>query len=389
MARNPEYQFIPTDTGKVVEFITEVYEKLMNTTVRPASPARQFIQWIADVIIQERMLTNYTGNQNIPSRADGKNLDALAELFYEQKRPEATYAVCTMRFTISEPQKSAILVPAGTRITDMGGVLEWRTLEDAYIPIGESSVETKAQCQTAGTVGNGYTPGQIVKLIDIYDYYSECGNVTVSEGGSDAPDDDAFYKLLRASMDGYSDAGSLGGYAYFAKRVRTEIADVCPNSPTPGAVYLYVLMNGGEPAGEEMKEKVFAACNAEKVRPFTDYVHMGDPELAPYSIDLTYYLLEDSPVSAAEIEKNVHKAVGEYISWQCAKLGRDINPSRLYQLLMEAGVKRIDIRSPAFTVLRDGKLALGATFNDFAETVPQVARLVGPPVVLNGGYEDE
>lgn len=148
-------------------------------------------------------------------------------------------------------------------------------------------------------------------------------------------------------------------------------------------------MKGGEPAGEEMKAKVFAACNPDKVRPFTDYVHMGDPELAPYSIDLTYYLLEDSKESAAEIEKNVHKAVQEYISWQCAKLGRDINPSRLYHLLMQAGVKRIDIRSPAFTVLRDGKLAMGATFSDFAETVPQVARLAGTPVVLNGGYEDE
>ncbi len=389
MARNPEYQFIPTDVEKIVEFITEIYEKLMKTTVLPASPAQLFIRWIADIIVQERALNNYTGNQNIPSRAEGKNLDALAELFYERKRPEATAAVCTMRFTISEPQKSAILVPAGTRITDTGGKLEWRTLADVYVPIGEKYVETKAQCQTAGTVGNGYTPGQISKLVDIYDYYSECGNVTTSEGGSDAPDDDAFYELLRASMDGYSDAGSLGGYAYFAKRVSTEIADACPNSPSPGEVYLYVLMKGGEPAGEEMKAKVLAACSAEKVRPFTDHVQMGDPELAPYSIDLTYYLLEDSPASAAEIEKNVHKAVDEYISWQCAKLGRDINPSRLYHLLMQAGVKRVDIRSPVFTVLRDGKLAMSATFDDFAGTVPQVARLAGTPVVLNGGYENE
>lgn len=68
--RNPEYQFIPTDANAVTALIISVYEKMMGVTVRPASPEMQFIRWMADVIIQERALTNYTGNQNIPSRAE-------------------------------------------------------------------------------------------------------------------------------------------------------------------------------------------------------------------------------------------------------------------------------------------------------------------------------
>lgn len=50
-------------------------------------PEKLFIQFVAAVVIQERGLNNYTGNQNIPSRAEGENLDALAELFYVTQRP--------------------------------------------------------------------------------------------------------------------------------------------------------------------------------------------------------------------------------------------------------------------------------------------------------------
>ena len=64
----------------------------MKSTVRPASPEMQLIRWIAHVIIQERVLNNWTGNQNIPSRAEGENLDALAELTYIRSRPEAEAA---------------------------------------------------------------------------------------------------------------------------------------------------------------------------------------------------------------------------------------------------------------------------------------------------------
>jgi len=81
--------------------------------------------------------------------------------------------------------------------------------------------------------------------------------------------------------------------------------------------------------------------------------------------------------------------VDKYIAWQSAKLGRDINPSKLYHLLMEAGIKRVDIRSPVFTRLRDGILMLGDYSKiDPALAIPQVAKL-GHVTVTDGGYEDE
>ncbi len=392
MSRNPDYEFIPTDAEEIVSLLTEAYEEITKTTVHPASPERLFIQWASGIIIHERVLNNYTGNQNIPSRAAGKNLDALAELVLEQERPGAKAAVCTMRFYISVPQEFAVLIPAGTRVTDEKVQLVWETGADAYVDVGESFADVRVRCQSTGTVGNGYEIGQIDTLVDIYDYYSKCENITASEGGADAATDQEFYEIMRASMDGYSCAGSLGGYAYFAKRVSTEIADVVPNSPTPGVVYIYVLMDDGNPAGEEMKKTVFEACSGEKVRAFTDHVHMGDPEAVPYNIDFTYYVPRDTAISSAEIQKAVEQAAAEFVKWQCGKLGRDINPSKLYHMLMETGVKRVDMREPSFVELRDGKLPLlldpDAPGHEYSKTVPQIAKIQDIHI-LNGGYEDE
>lgn len=380
MSRNTEYQFVPTDPEDVETELIALYEAIFGTTVQPASPDRLFIQCVAAIIIQERVINNYTGNQNIPSRAEGKNLDALAELTYSKARPAAKAATCTMRFSISEAQKSAVLIPAGTRITDASKTLVWETLEDNYVPIGETYIDVeRVTCQTTGTAGNGYTPGQINKLVDVYDYYTSCENITTSEGGSNAPDDDEYYELMRSSMDAYSTAGATGSYIYWAKQESTEIADVIAASPTPGVVKLYVLMNDGKLANEEMKARVLSACSADERRPLTDWVSVEDAEIVPYDIAFTYYTQSDAGISAEDLAAAVEKTVADFIAWQCGKLGRDINPSRLIGELMKTGVKRVELTAPVFTTLQDGS----------DKTVPQVAAVRGVPSIVNGGYENE
>lgn len=379
MSRPAEYKFIPTDPEDIVIWLTAIYEEIMGVTVQPASPERHFIQWMAEAIVLERVLTNYTANQNIPSRAVGENLDALAELFYAKERPQAKAATCTMRFTISEAQGFAVLIPKGIRVTDARQTLVWETLEDVYVNIGETYADTKVQCKTKGKQGNGYAKGQIDSIIDPFAYSLSCENLAESDGGADAATDEEFYELLRLSMDGYSCAGARGGYIYFAKQVSTEIADVIAASPTPGVVKLYVLMDDGTPATKEMKERVLEACSADDVRPLTDLVSVEDPEAVKYNVRLTFYAQEGAEISGEALEAAVRAKVEQYTAWQCAKLGRDINPSRLISMLMETGIKRVELEAPAFTSLKDGS----------GTDAPQLAKLAGPPVIINGGYEDE
>lgn len=378
MSTGADYQFIPTDPQDVAIWLTGEYETIMGVTVNPASPERLFIQWVAEVIVMERVMNNYTGNQNLPSRAVGENLDALAKLLCDLNRPQAQPASCTMRFAVSKAQAFAVLIPAGTRVTDAAATLVWETVEDAYVAAGAESVDVGAVCQTVGTVGNGYVAGQINTLIDPIAYVVSCENLAASDGGADEATDEELYELMRASQDALSTAGPKGGYIYIAKSVSTEIADVAANSPTGGCVDIYVLMNDGTIAQTEIKNAVLAACRDDTRRPMTDYVSVKDPQMVEYDISFTYYIPRDTSVSAAEIQAAVDAAVQEYVSWQCAKLGRDINPSKLIGLLMQTGVKRVALTSPTYTALKDGS----------NRDTPQVAT-VGDITATNGGYEDE
>lgn len=379
-----DYEFIQTDTTALVNALIAAYEKLTGITVHPASPERLFIAWVADIIVQTRMNINYAANQNVPSRAVGENLDALAELFYTRQRPEAKAASCTVRFSISEPQQSAILIPVGTRITDAANTLIWETAADAYIPAGESSVVVPARCQTVGTVGNGYVAGQLNTIVDVFPYYLACANTTATDGGTNAATDEEFFELLKASEDAYSTAGPMGAYIYWAKSVSTEISDVkaiCPiqnGEIQAGQVAIYALMNDGTIATDTIKALILAACNDDEVRPLTDLVSVEDPSKVQYDIALTYYIPSDTTTAASEIQAQVEAAVDAYVSWQCARLGRDINPSKLISLLMAAGVKRVEVTSPTFRRLKDG--------SDHA--VPEVATLRNR-TITSGGYEDE
>ncbi len=378
--RNTEYQFVSTDTNALIAELVSKYEAMCGVSVQPASPEKLFINWVASAIIQERVQNNYTGNQNIPSRAEGENLDALAELFFAAQRPAAQPAACTVRFFISEKQDTSILIPAGTRVTDASNTLTWETANDTYVPIGSVSVDVPVRCQTPGTVGNGYAPGQISTVIDLYEYCDHAENITTSEEGADAATDEEFYNLLRSSMDGYSCAGARGSYIYFAKQVSTEIGDVAANSPSAGKVSIYVLMEDGTIAGTEMKAAVLEACSREDRRPMTDLVEVSDPEQVSYNIEFTYYIKKDATASSAEIQAAVDAAVSDYVAWQCGKLGRDINPDELRDRIRATGnIKRVVLTSPEFAILKDGS-ADG--------DVPQVAK-VGTVTATNGGFEDE
>ena len=376
--RNPEYQFVSANADEIIAELTQKYEALTNTTVHPSSPVKLFLSWCAAAILQIYQNINYAANQNLPSRAEGANLDALAELFFMKKRPDPTPAYVTVRFNISEAQSTTITIPKGTRVTTGGGEPVFETTAEGVIAIGSTYVDVMCVCQDAGTVGNGYEAGQLSELVDIYPYYSSCANTETSDGGSDSPNDDEFYNLLMTSTDAWSAAGPVGAYKYFAKSVSTEIADVVVNSPDPGEVAIYALMNDGTKASSAVKALIAAACNDDEVRPLTDTVSVEDPTEVSYDITLTYYMSTESDMSSAEITAAVNEAIDEYKLWQAGRLGRDINPSKLIQMIVEAGAKRVVVTAPTYVHLGDGSDG----------SAPDLAK-VGTVTVTNGGYEDE
>lgn len=385
MRNSVEYEFVSQDESTIEAMVTSVWETLTGQSVHAASPQKLFIQWVTSIIVQLRANINYAANQNIPSRAEGENLDALGELFYNLQRPQAKYAHTTIRVYISEAQTVQVLIPSGTRFTTTDGAVVFSTSEDLYVQPGDIYIDVPAVCSVAGTTGNGYTPGQINTCVDVFNLYQSCSNITTTDGGTDIATDDEYYDVLVASMDAHSTAGASASYEYWSKQVSNDILDICVNSPTPGDVNIYAIMSDGSIASEEMKTAIHAACNSDDVRPLTDHVYVEDPEIVEYDVDLTYYLSSDeAEMSAVEMQAKVEEVVGEYNLWQASRIGRDINPSKLIHMLMEAGVKRVDVTSPVFTRLRSGT----QTDIDEGHPVPQLAQIRNINIV-SGGYEDE
>ena len=373
----PDIEFVETDTETIENSLIALwelmYEKMTGKKkkVYPASPERLYIAYTAAIIVQQRIIINETAKKNVPRYANGKYLDSLGELFKDTFRLPEARATAIFRFHISEPQPQSVIVPQGTRI-NFDGEIVFATTEELEIKAGEEYGDILGECLTPGIVGNNIAAGQIKEIMDTYDFYWKVENITRTAGGADKESDQSYYERLRESVEGFSTAGPVGGYIYHVKSVSTAIADVTATSPEPGLVDIRVLLNGGEMPTEATMQEIQDALNASTVRPLTDRVIVSKPEEVPFSVDVTIYLPRYSQTSSTIIERDARSAVAAYIKWQTEKMGRDINPSRLHNFLMEAGLKRAEIRKPDFTVVPE----------------TSVARLTGE-TVLNGGTEDE
>lgn len=208
-----------------------------------------------------------------------------------------------------------------------------------------------------GETGNGFVPGQITQLVDVFPYYDRVENITISAGGAEQETDSAFYERMRESMESFSTAGPSGAYIYHAKTASPLVADVAALSPTPGFADIRVLLRDGELPTEEVLQEVQAQLSAEKVRPLCDFVQVSAPDTIPLNIDATYYIPKPSQNSAAVITADVEKAVQDYIRWQTEKMGRDINPSVLVSYMMKTGIKRVEVRQPEYTIVPESEVA--------------------------------
>ena len=189
-------------------------------------------------------------------------------------------------------------------------------------------------------------------------YFKEVANTTETAGGSGEESDTAYYNRMRESEESYTTAGPRGSYIYHAKAVSSQISDVSAESPQDGVADIRIMLYGGELPSEELIKEVQAYLSADDIRPMTDKVTVAAPTTVDFDIELTYYIPKDKEASTKEIKRAVDLAVESYELWQTSKMGRDINPSYFYAILMDSGIKRADIKKPVFTEIPKGSVAV-------------------------------
>lgn len=364
--------FLETDAETIRSQIITGFEKASGDTLAAGDPRRLFLLSIADVIIQQRTAINLAAQQNLLSYAQGGYLDALGQLLAVERMAESK-AVTTIEFTLSQALGSVYTIPAGTQVTN--GVVTFETDEDLLIPIGQTKGEVSASCTVAGPVGNDYLAGQISTIVTPMTFVSGAQNTTITTGGADAESDSDYADRIRLAPNSFSVAGPEKAYVYHAKSVSPAIIDVKVDSPTPGEVDVYVLLTDGTLPTEDTLEQIEEHLSDETIRPLTDYVVVKAPTASNYEIELHYWINQEDSSKAAQIQADVEAAVEQYRLWQQTKIGRDITPGKLLQLVFAAGASRVD----------DSKMKPAAWKKLEAMQVAQCTKVN----VVYEGYKDE
>ena len=356
-----ELIFVETDVDELETSSKTILEGILGRTLAAADPLWLFTKSLLAVIIQQRALINHAAQQNLLRYATGENLDALGELVGVERFSESR-ATCTMQLTLSTARSKETVIKTGTRFTSADNV-HFMLREDLIFLAGETVKTATAVCIDAGAVGNDYDVGTICNIVDYQPYLSKAVNLTASEGGADVEDDEDLRNRIRLAPSSFSVAGSRQAYEFWAKAAHNLISDVYVNSPVPGYVDVYLLLENGQLPHEEIINYVQEYLSAETIRPLTDIVTVKSAEIIYYDIDLKFWINRNDATQALSIKTAAEKAVDDFIKWQAKKLGRDINSTELFFRLRQAGVKRAEIISPQFTVTPPNAVAVVQNVN--------------------------
>ena len=374
----PEISFIENKSVEDVraELVADFESYMTEAEGRPVRLARSSVHRMilyaaAAQIYQAMQYVDRAGKQNLLKYSYDQFLDNLALLKGVVRLPAAN-AYTTLRFTLSAPRESAVGIPAGTRASD-GGAMFFATEAYLEIPAGSLTGKVRAVCTVPGLAGNGFQPGELKALVDPVPYVAAVENLTLTEGGADLESDGDLAERVFLAPSAYSTAGPEDSYRYHARAYSPAVGDVAVTSDqAAGRVDVVFLLADGSSPGPDMVAGLQEYLQADSIRPMTDLVVVAAPEKVPYRLDLTYYVNRSDSGRALAVQAAVRTAVDSYVRWQRV-IGRDVNPSKLLSLVVEAGAKRAEIAAPAFAPV--------------ASTA--VAELEGAPQVRYGGLEDD
>ncbi len=372
----PEISFIENMTlqeteNLVLEQYSRLYRELVGEepSLGDADPKMLLIKAFSLVLYQVMQYIDAKGRAELLKTSTGSSLDNLAALLGIQ-RSGAARASSKERFTLSEPRRDFVAIPAGTRVKTQGGKY-FNTLAYAQIPPGETYTDITIQAEEAGAGSSGILEGDINVLVDPIPYIASVTNIEPSAGGIDMEDDASLTERLWLAPSKFSSAGPRDAYEYYVREWRSDVEDVQIVTPEPCVVSIYVVLDGGRLPNQTERESLEAYITGEEMRPLCDRVICLEPEEIPYTVDFTYWIGSGSRKSAGTIQDKISAAVSDYQVWQ-RKLGRDINPTELIARVRDAGAKRVRLASPEDTVILRTQLPKCAGVN-----------------IIYGGLEDD
>ena len=358
--KREEVKIVDDDLAQSLAAMIADYEQRAGKVLQPAHIERLLINTFAYREHLLRQQVNEAYRQQHPRFATGLMLELCGD-DVSTPRLQAQPALTTLRFTAGLSGLEQIAVPKGTRVN--AGQTGFVTTESALLTAVQSSAEVAAECTETGTVGNGWSVGQINSpaerlhpTIDV-----AVSNTTVSAGGVEIEGDEAYRERVLLAPESFSVAGPVGAYQYWARQASPAVVDVHVandtdggGQPIGGRVAVTVLAKDGLP-NAELIGKIQAALSAEKRRPLCDTVVVKAPTAVDYTLDaeLTLFTGTDARTAKAAAEQ----AWAAYEAARRSRLGLDIVPLDIQTALKVAGVYNVVLHNLPLTVVKPDQWA--------------------------------
>jgi phage-related baseplate assembly protein len=396
--RFEDLKFAEDDARILADKLKGIYEAIRRTHGEPgfrqslADPERLIQLTEATILAQVSQNIDYAGKGSLLFFADENTVEHIGYLYGERgKRLDASHALTTIRYTLSVKRSIKTVIPSGSRVTADNKIF-FATMATLEIPAGELTGEIEAKCLTTGIDGDGFGIGTIKNMVDLMPFVSAIENITPSTGGEGVEGLDAYKERLRILPESFSVAGPDGAYEFWARTANPEIVDsrvwmseldmqsfaeflepwgitdangfynaifnyFRTSGTGPGNVDVTVLMKDGELPSNEVLQQVNKTLSARTRRPLTDFVHVKKPAPIEFNVHLRFWIDTERATEASSIIEAVNNAVDRYIAWQKSALGLDILPDMLRKLVLDCGVKRLEIIEPEFMVLQPYEVA--------------------------------
>ena len=358
--KREDVKVVSDDLSEILAQTIADYEARSGKTLQPAHIERLLINTYAYRETLARKAVNEAYRQQHPRFATGLMLDLCGD-DVSTPRLQAQPALTTQRFSAVLSGLEQIAVPKGTRVN--AGQTSFVTTEAALLTAAQSSAEVAAECTETGTVGNGWSVGQINSLAERLHPTIEVtvANTTVSAGGVEIEDDEAYRERVLLAPESFSVAGPVGAYQYWARQASPAVVDVHVandtdggGQPIGGRVAVTVLAKDGLP-NAELIGKIQAALSAEKRRPLCDTVVVKAPTAVDYTLDAELTLFTGTEARTAKAAAEQAWAV--YEAARRSRLGLDIVPLDIQTALKVDGVYNVVLHNLPLTVVKPDQWA--------------------------------
>ena len=227
----------------------------------PETPAGQLVDSQAAAIAQKDSELLYLANMLNPLKATGIFQDALAEIYFLQRKP-AIASTAVIRCT----GLAGTVIPVSAQVRSTADDTVWQNTEETKIS-SDGTCECTFTCQTAGPVAAG--AGTLTRITTMVAGWDTATNQTAATVGQNAESQGAFENRRYASVGLNSRGTSAAVYARVANTsgvVAAAVRENKTNVPIEIDGYflkahsIYVAVIGGK--DEDIAEAIYKSCSA-------------------------------------------------------------------------------------------------------------------------------